>query len=218
MRTKYSSQVYRADGAGKFVEVLNSAFPIDKVQLNAIEYDKNTNKQTRNLPIYVDVNKMLVLAEDVLNGNFKKKVDEAKVTKTFEGKPLNAYTCFFTDMGGIDETKVSKRFAELKAMYPFLTEGMAISRQLKIQAAARDGLDWIIRVEYGPGKSDSKGLIVPNGNAPIYVNVAVNDETFKEMMMALKMHYNAYLFQHYNRFGKELFPTDSVNVFKPDKN
>ena len=73
MRTKYSSQVYRADGAGKFVEVLNSAFPIDKVQLNAIEYDKNTNKQTRNLPIYVDVNKMLVLAEDVLNGNFKKK-------------------------------------------------------------------------------------------------------------------------------------------------
>ena len=39
MRTKYSSQVYRADGAGKFVEVLNSAFPIDKVQLNAIEED-----------------------------------------------------------------------------------------------------------------------------------------------------------------------------------
>lgn len=217
MRTKYSSQVYRADGKSKFIEILNSAFPIDKVQINAIEYDADTNKQTKNLPIYVDVVKMSVLAEEVMNGQFKAKIDEAVKSGKFNGMPVSAYTSYFVDMGGIDEVKVEKRFDELQKMYPFLQKGMAISRQLKIQKASRDGLAYIVRVEYGPGKSDSKGLIVPAGNAPVYVNVALSEDAFKEMMMAFKMHYQAYLNGKYFRFNSELFPNDSVNVFKPDK-
>lgn len=217
MRKKYSSQIYRADGRSQFVEILNSAFPIDKAQINAIEYDKATNKTTTKLPIYVDVNKLMVFARDVESGQFQAKVQAAIADGKWNGVPINSYTSYFVDMGGIDEEGVKKRWDSLHDLYPFLQEGMAISRQLKVQKASKPGIDWIFRVEYGPGRSDSKGLIVPNGMAPVAVSVPMTDETLKEMMTAFDLHYSAYVNHKYSRFGPTLFPNDGVEMFTPDK-
>lgn len=213
MKDKYSSQIFRCDGQNVFLEIVNTCFSIGKVGLNFCEYDAETKKQLKKLTIYIDVNKALVLANDILNGNFENKVNKAKQEKTFNGSPINAYTSYFIDMGGINEDKVNQKLSEYQELYPFVQPGMAISRQLKIQAGNK--LPWIIRAEYGPGKSNQTGLIVPNGLAPLYVNIPCTDDTFKEMAMAIKVHYEAYLNQYYNKFNKELFPSDKVNIFKP---
>ena len=47
MREKYSTQIARFDGKNCFVEVLNSAFNIGKVQLNFCQYDEKTKSMTK---------------------------------------------------------------------------------------------------------------------------------------------------------------------------
>ena len=56
-KNRYDSQIFRVDGKNCFFEVLNSAFPIGKVQMNFVEYDEKTKKQTKKL------NFMLMLKE-----------------------------------------------------------------------------------------------------------------------------------------------------------
>lgn len=213
MKEKYSSQIFRCDGQNVFMEVLNSSFSIGKIGFNFCEYDDQTNKMLKKLPIYIDINKCLVFANDVLNGNFEAKVKNAKETKTYNGQPVNSYTSYFIDMGGIHEDKVKQKFTDYQQQYPFVKEDMAISRQFKVQAGMK--MPWILRAEYGLGKSNQTGLIVPNGMASLYINIPMTDDSLKEMAIAIKTHYEAYLNQYYNKFNKELFPSDKVNIFKP---
>lgn len=213
MREKYSTQIARFDGKNCFVEVLNSAFNIGKVQLNFCQYDEKTKAMTKRLDIYVDVNRMLVLCNDILTGNFAKIVEYAKKTNNFEGREVNDYTCYFTDMGGISEDKVQKRLAEYQKTYPWVQSGKGISRQLKIQAGQK--MPWILRAEYGLGVSSETGLITPSGKAADYINIPMTNESFKMLAMAIQTHYDAYLNQYYNKFSGELFPNDKCKVFKP---
>ena len=215
MRDSYSTQIFRVDGKNSFMEVLNVAFPIGKVQFNFVEYDETTNKQTKKLDIYMDALQAVALAERILNGEFARMVDNAKATKKFNGMMVNAYTSFFTDMGGISEEKVAKKFEDYQKQYPFLQEGQAISRQFKIQSGTK--YPWVLRAEYGPGKSSDTGLIVPQGNAPVYINLPVDADSFYKMAVAIKYSYQAYLDQYYAKFSANLFPNEKVKVFTPGK-
>ena len=118
-------------------------------------------------------------------------------------------------MGGISEEKVEKKLEDYQKQYPFVQKGMAISRQFKIQTGQK--YPWVLRAEYGPGKSSDTGLIVPQGNAPVYINLPVDADSFYKMAVAIKYSYQAYLNQYYNRFGDKLFPNEKVKIFTPGK-
>lgn len=212
MRDSYSTQIFRVDGKNSFMEVLNVAFPIKKVQFNFVEYDPNqNNKQTKKLDIYMDAWLAASLAERILSGAFGDMVEKAKATGKFNGAAINPYTSFFTDMGGISEEKVARNFSSFKEKYPFLQQGQAISRQLKIQTGSK--YPWVLRAEYGPGQSSEKGLIVPQGASPMFINLPVDADSFYKMAVAIKMSYQAYLNQYYMKYADRLFPSDEVKVF-----
>lgn len=215
MRDSYSTQIFRVDGKNSFMEVLNVAFPIGKVQFNFVEYDEKTNKQTKKLDIYMDVLQAVALAERILSGDFAATVNAAKAAGKFNGMNVTTYTSFFTDMGGISEEKVAKKLEEYQKQYPFVKEGQAISRQFKIQTGSK--YPWVLRAEYGPGKSSDTGLIVPQGNAPVYINLPVDADSFYKMAVAIKYSYQAYLNQYYAKFGDKLFPNEKVKIFTPGK-
>lgn len=209
MRNVYSSQIVRIDGKNVFVEILNSAFPIGKLQMNFIEYDEKTNKQLKKLDLYIDALLAVSLAEKILNGSFAAMVAEMKASGN-----TTQWTSFFTDMGGISEDKVAAKFKEYSEKYPFLQQGQAISRQLKIQTGNKYA--WVLRAEYGPGKSSDKGLIVPAGSPPMVVNVPMDDDSLRRIAVAIKYSYQAYLNQYYSKYSDKLFPNDKVNVFNPN--
>ena len=215
MRDIYSTQIFRVDGKNSFMEVLNVAFPIGKVQFNFVEYDEKTNKQTKKLDIYMDALQAVALAERILSGDFAATVNAAKAAGKFNGMNVTTYTSFFTDMGGISEEKVAKKLEEYQKQYPFVKEGQAISRQFKIQTGSK--YPWVLRAEYGPGKSSDTGLIVPQGNAPVYINLPVDADSFYKMAVAIKYSYQAYLNQYYAKFGDKLFPNEKVKIFTPGK-
>lgn len=82
-KTKDEKQIIRLDGKNCFVEVMNFAFGIGKVQINFIEYDLSKNQGERvkqEVNIYIDIDKFLVLANDVLSGKIAKlaEVEKAK--------------------------------------------------------------------------------------------------------------------------------------------
>ena len=212
MKEAYSTQIFRLDGKNSFMEILNSAFSIKKVQFNFIEYDPNdNNKQTRKLEIYMDVLQAVALAERILSGEFASMVERAKTAGKFGGFNVTQYTSFFTDMGGVSEEKVAKNFAAYKERFPFLQSGQAISRQFKIQTGSK--YPWVLRAEYGPGQSSDKGLIVPQGSAPMYINMPVDADSFFKMAVAIKTSYQAYLNQYYAKYASKLFPNDDVKIF-----
>ena len=215
MRDSYSTQIFRVDGKNSFMEVLNIAFPIGKVQFNFVEYDEKTNKQTKKLDIYMDALQAVALAERILSGDFATMVQNAKTSGKFNGMNVTTYTSFFTDMGGISEEKVAKKLEDYQKQYPFVKEGQAISRQFKIQTGSK--YPWVLRAEYGPGKSSDTGLIVPQGNAPVYINLPVDADSFYKMAVAIKYSYQAYLNQYYAKFGDKLFPNEKVKIFTPGK-
>lgn len=212
MRDAYATQIFRVDGKNTFLEALNVAFPIKKLQINFIEYDPaQNNKQTKKLDIYMDILQAVALSERILSGEFASMVEKAKAANKFAGSPITPYTSFFTDMGGISEEKVAKNFDSLKERYPFLQKGQAISRQLKIQTGSK--YPWVLRAEYGPGQSSDKGLIVPQGNAPIFINIPIDSDSFFKMAVAIKYSYQAYLNQYYAKYADQLFPSDGLKVF-----
>lgn len=215
MKEKYSNQIARFDSKNAFLEVLNSAFSIGKVQINFCSYDEGTKSQTKKLPIYVDVAKMLVLCNNILNGSFQASVAEGKKNGKFNGLDVNDYTSFYVDMGGINEVKVKEKFDEYKKAYPWIQDGKAIARQFKVQTGRNAA--WILRAEYGLGISNDKGLIVPNGKAPDYINIPMTEDSLQEFATIIVAHYNAYLNQYYNKFGSQLFASDKCNVFTPKK-
>ena len=212
MRESYSTQVFRVDGKNSFMEVLNTAFPIGKVQFNFVEYDPNqNNKQTKNLAIYMDTLTAVALAERILNGEFERMIEKAKATGKFNGANVSSYTSFFTDMGGISEANVEKKLEEYQAKYPFVKQGVAISRQFKIQTGSK--YPFVLRAEYGPGKSNETGLIVPAGNAPVYINLPIDADSFYKMAVAIKYSYQAYLNQYYSANSAKLFKNNEAKVF-----
>lgn len=213
MKQTLSSQIFRIDGKDCFVEVLNSALPIKKFQINFIEYGGEDHKQKNRLDIYVDSLKAVALAERILNGEFERSVLKAKRDGILYGEKIqvNDFTSYFTDMGGISEEGVLKRFDELKAKYPFAEKGMALSRQLKIQAGKKS--PWVIRAEYGLGKSSDKGLIVPQGKPVIAITVPCTYDNFYQLAVAIKSSYQAYLNQYYNKYHEALFQNDAICMY-----
>lgn len=213
MKERSSSQIIRVDGKNVFVEVVSSSFTIQKVQMNFIEYNEQTKKQTTRIDIFVDMWSALALAERIINGEFFRMVNKAKNENSFEGKVISAYTSYFSNMGGLSEPRVEEKFETLKKQHPFLEKGMALSRQFKIQVGNK--MPWVLRAECGIGKCSESGLIMPQGASKQCVNIPVDTDSLIKIAIAIKYSCNAYLNQYYAKYADKLFPKDTVRTYTP---
>lgn len=209
-RKKNPVQIYRIDGKDSFVEVIGGMIDKGKVQINFVEYDpKNGNKQTCIINTYVDLPVYMGFIEGVLSGEFRNRVETAKASKTLDGVSVNTYTSFFASMGGVNEENVAKDFEKYKEQYPWLNEKQAISRQFKVQSGSK--YPYVLRGEVGAGKSNDKGLIVPQGSAKKFVNIPVT----YDMMMALAATSKYYIQAYYNQLvadmGKKIWKNQMDN-------
>lgn len=189
MKERNPAQIIRLDGKNVFLEVMNNAFGIGKVQINFIEYDATKETKSRilkNIPIYIDMDKFLVLTHDILSGRMAvlaKKAQEAKVKGGYKyAKEI------YQDLGGITAEKLKKRGKERP-------DGMSLSRQFKITPG--DKLPWILSAEMGPGKENEKGLIVPQGHPEEIVRVPLSDDDFKRFALVVQKHIEAYYASQY---------------------
>lgn len=217
-REKESNQIIRFDmknikeKKGCFVEVMKSAFAINKVQINFREYDENRPKGdrfTKEIDLYMDIDKFLVLANDVLSGKVA-KIAEIEKTRAKQESEKSGRTVYprelddFTDMGGLnpENLKKSNERRKSKGLKPYsemyaIPEGKSMSRQLKIVPGLK--APFMLKGEIGVGEESDTGLIVPKyGIKPsqmVQVPVQVND--FKKLVLIVQAHINAFLSAQY---------------------
>lgn len=101
---------------------------------------------------------------------------------------------------------------DIQKLYPWAEKGKSTSRQFKIQAGKK--MPWILRAEYGLGKSSDSGLIVSDGKPLDFIYIPLTSEQLKELAILKKIHYSAYLTQYYAKYSEKLFPSYTYNVFK----
>ncbi len=221
MREKNPNQILRIDGKNVFFEVMRNAFNIDKVQINFIEYDpQNKNQQTKKIPLFIGIDKFLVLSNDIISGRIsalankeKAETEKRKQEAEKQGKDTKYIyaNAIFTDMGGIPLERLKKQQEKWKKenpdkpMFNFeIPEGKCLSRQFKITPGASQ--PWIISGEQGIGDDNNEtGLIVPvaSGSDRVYkpkeiVRVPlVSDEELKRFALFVTAHINAYLSAKY---------------------
>jgi hypothetical protein len=195
MNPKNPNQIIRLDGKNVFLEVMNNAFPIGKVQINFIEYNpeaEKNNRQTKNIPIYIDMDKFLVLANDILSGRMAKLAQQSR-----EARDKGGYRYakeIFVDLGGVPAEKLKERGQERP-------DGKDLSRQFKITPG--DKLPWILSAEVGPGRKEENGLIAPfstpeNPYRPdAIVRVPLSDEDFKKFALVVQTHIHSYITSQY---------------------
>lgn len=185
MKQKNPNQIIRLDGKNVFLEVMSHAFEIGKVNINFIEYDVNQEKNSRikqSIPIYIDMDKMLVLINDILSGRMSAL---AKAEKAKGNKWANA---IYADLGGVSARN-------LEARGKSRPDGMSLSRQFKITPG--DKMPWILSGEMGAGKENDKGLIVPQGKAENLVRVPLSDDDFKRLAIVVKAHIESFITSQY---------------------
>lgn len=186
---KNPDQIIRIDGKNVFVEVMRGGFDIGKVHFNFIEYDDTQAQGSRikkSLPIYLDIEKAMVLIHDTLSGRMTALAKRANETAKAQGYKFAKE--IYSELGGVSARKLKERGKERP-------DGMSLSRQFKITPGAK--MPWILSAEYGPGREDQKGLIVPQGKPEEIVRVPLSDEDFKKLMLVLKSHIDAFLVSEY---------------------
>lgn len=192
-------QIIRLDGKSVFMEVMSGAFEIGKVHINFIEYDASQDKNNRikqNIPLYIDMDKFLVLVNDVLSG--KMSVLGKKAKEFAQEKGYKYCKEIYTDLGG-----VSARVLEMRGKAR--PDGMSLSRQFKITPG--DKIPWILSGEMGAGEETDTGLIAPKGKPENQVRVPLSDDDFKRLMLIVKAHIEAFLTAQYLKPAEEEQPT-----------
>lgn len=185
-----NAQIFRADGKGVFMEVLNSAFRIGKVQINFIQYDTGTNKQQKRIDTFLDVDDALLLCQDILTGKMSGLSKKAKDLATEKGYKYASY--IYQKQGGVHATTLAKR-NQTRA------DGKALGREFKITPGSSQ--PWILSAEQGPGKELEKGLIKMEKSEEI-IRVPLDDDGLKKFALVLKAHIEGYVSQQYGLAGE----------------
>lgn len=184
-----NNQIIRFNGKNTFCEVMSSAFPIGKVQINFIEYNAEAEKNsriTRNIKLYMDIPKALVLTQDILTGKMS-----ALAKQALDAKDKGGYKyCkeIFSDLGGVNAKKLEERKTPRN-------DGKCLSRQFKVTPGEK--IAWILSGEQGAGEENETGLIVPVGRPEETVRVALTDEDFKKFALMIQFHLQAFMTTQY---------------------
>lgn len=147
------------------IELKNSSFGIGKVAIGLQKFDEN-NKQTAYCTSYIDFDKALVLANDILSGKFARMVEKSSEDM------VKVYTL----PGGQSAEKANRE--DKKPLYRELT----ISK----------GKLWIISAQEGPGKVTSTGGFTADGKPDRKVNVGLSNEGLKAFALMLQNEISSY--------------------------
>lgn len=183
------NQIFRADGKGVFMEVLNSAFRINKVQINFVKYDTNTNKQLIRIDTFLDIDDALLLVNDILSGRMAKLKTEA--VNLQKEKNYKFAKEIYLKQGGIHAATLLKRNQKRD-------DGKALAREFKITPGSLQ--PWILSAEQGPGKEMEQGLIKLE-KAEERIMVPLTDDGLKKFALVLRTHIEAYVAQTYAASG-----------------
>jgi hypothetical protein len=205
-------QIIRLDGKNCFLEVMNSAFAIGKVQINFREYDEKQqkgNRFTKEIDLFMDMDKFLVFANDIISGKVA-KMAEAEKARAKQESDKQGKTVYpreldeFTDMGGMnpeslkrsDERRKKNEFKPYSEMYA-IPQGKCLSRQLKVVPGLK--APFMLKGEVGVGEESDTGLIVPKyGTKPsqmVQVPIPAND--LKKLALTVQSHINGYITAQY---------------------
>lgn len=180
-----TNQITRKDARGCFVESLNDAFAINKAHLVFATYDVNRpvgERQTNFVSIYIDMDEFLDLCRQLESEELRCVLHTRK--KNNDSTPM--YEC----LGGTSAEKL----AQYNSSRP---DGKSLSRTLKLIPAAKT--DFMLIADSGPGETNEKGLIVPKfgKNPENHVVVSLAFKSFSELLLATKVHYQAWLTAKY---------------------
>lgn len=175
------NQIIRKDARNCFVESLSDAFNIGRVHFAFATYDLNRpsgQRQTNSIHIYIAVDEFLELCRKLTCGEIRYMMQNKK--KNGDKTPL--YQC----LGGTSAEKLAKQGRSRK-------DGMSLSRTAQLLCGSKS--DFLFVADSGPGQTNDKGLIVPRfGNKPEnHVAVSMTFESFSELLLLTKAHYNAWL-------------------------
>lgn len=199
VRAKNFEQIIRIDGKNCFVEFMDSAFGIEKVLINVISYGAN-NKQTANIPFYLDFSDFMVLEQDILSGKLAEMAKREKEKSKYP-KPV------YLQQGGVSATNLESR-GQKRA------DGMSLARQLKIIPGLK--FPFMFQAEQGQGEENDKGLIVARyGSKPEKkVMVPMQGDDLKKVVLMVKAKINAYMSAQYVYMKKEDFNRQSTEAKK----
>ncbi|WP_246277133.1 hypothetical protein [Neobacillus endophyticus] len=185
---KGNSQIIRVDGRNTFLEVLNSSFGIGKAQVNFIEYDLTAEKGSRikqEINIYVNIDKFLLMCNDVLTGRMNQMGKMAREEKSQKGFKYSKE--IWSDIGG----KPAKELAESGKSR---SDGKSLFRQIKLTPGEK--LPWILSAEEGAGEVTETGLLFPKyvGNKPEkIVRVPLTNEDLKRLVLLTQTHIQGFI-------------------------
>lgn len=186
------NQITRKDARNCFVESLNDSFGICKIHFAFATYDATKpsgQRQTNNVHIYIDVDEFLELCRKVEFGEFKYIMSQKK--------KANDNSAIYETMGGTSAETLAKRNKSRE-------DGKSLSRTAKLIIGEKKDLLFV--ADSGPGEADAKGLIVPKfgSNPENHVSIPLSFESFSELMLTTKVHYQAWLSAKYmHSFGKD---------------
>lgn len=175
------NQIIRKDARNCFVESLSDAFSIGRIHFAFATYDLSRpagQRQTNNIHIYIAVDEFLELCRKLTCGELRYMMQNKKSN----GDKTPLYQC----LGGTSAEKLAKQGRSRK-------DGMSLSRTAQLLCGNKS--DFLFVADSGPGQTNDKGLIVPKfGNKPEnHVAISMTFETFSELMLLTKAHFEAWL-------------------------
>lgn len=188
MKEKSPNQIIRFDGRNRFVEVINSSFPIGKVEFRFRTYDLSLPKKSRftgQVDYYLNFPVFLEFAHDAMSGRCKAVLAKAKEQKQ------NARAFF--DQGGTSARSLAGQGRER-------ADRMCEARQFML-IAGNSG--YLLEAESGPGEENKTGLIVPkygkkyDRRPDVQIAIPLNDRQLKQLILTVEANLNAYLAAKY---------------------
>jgi len=192
-------QIIRKDARACFVESKSDCFHLGKAHLEFAAYDMSRaqgSRFTNHVHIYIDIAGFLELCNEAVSGylhaqmrKLRQLATESERNPTDINLSKQANTPLYETLGGT----AAQRMREPRS------DGMSQSRCMKLFAGKKQ--DYLLCAESGPGKTDAKGLIVPQyGNKPEQrVTVAMDWRNLTQLLLMTKAHYEAWLTAEYLR-------------------
>lgn len=162
-------------GNGTRFEVFSDGFNLGKLKMGFQKYNPATNKQIDYIPMYMSVDKALVLANDILSG---KLAAAAKLKQ--QSKP-NEIVTVYKSQGGQPAVKAKR------------ADGKPLYREFSISK----GKLWLLKATSGPGATTETGGYIPDGKPDSTVSVGLSDDALKAFALMFQENYRAYLSAQY---------------------
>lgn len=198
-------QIIRKDARKCFVESLNDAFSFGKAHFVFASYDVSRpagHRQTNNIHIYIGIDETLEICRKLECGELRNLLQKKKES--------DDKTPIFQWLGGTSSEK-------LRSYGRARPDGKSLSRTAQLLPGTKS--DFLLVADSGPGETNATGLIVPRfGNSPEnHVAISMSFETFSEIMLMTRIHFNAWLAARYTTYLITLAKDSSFPAFSAYK-